>query len=346
MTANDLLQELIRPFTDSAVFVGMLAFAALLSLASAAGLLGLWLAIIAVPAYCRFLVRIAQARIADAPMEPMAIELFAPLNNIWALLPLVLVGLAAIAVGAIAGSFGFVAGAAAAVLFAFVLPASIGALALTESPETALNPLAVWEVVAESGYSYLVIPATFIAAGLLLLLFQVQGAPSWVLAIGDVYSLCLLFSMTGFIVARSGLRDAVGAVDPEPAAQSDKERELERERIRALNHAYGMFSRGNGDGGIAHIEDFVDEKSSDDDIFREYDWFFRQSLEWESKRPGLRLGRQYIHRLLDSGASAAALKVLLRCLHEDERFQPLPADRERLHTIAVSSGRDDLLKHL
>ena len=346
MTAADYLLELTRPFTDSAILVGMLAFAGLLSLASAAGLLGLWLAIVVVPAYFRFLVQIAQARIAEQPMQPLGIELFGLLNNIWALLPLALIGLAAIAVGAVAGRFGGVAGGGLAMLIALFLPASIGALALTQSPGTALNPMALLELISRSGYAYIAIPATFAASGAILLMLEMQGAPSWMLAIADVYALCLLFSLTGRVVARSGLRDAVGATDPEPESEDDIERDLERERNRVLNHAYGFFSRGNSDGGIAHIEEFIDRSTQDSDIFFEYEWFFRRALDWESKLPGLRLGQRYIGRLLDGGAAAQALKVLSRCLHEDERFQPLPADRDRLRGIAESAGREDLAKRL
>ena len=122
------------------------------------------------------------------------------------------------------------------------------------------------------------------------------------------------------------------------------DRDAERERIAALDLAYGLFSRGNNAGGLAHIDDFV---GKNDDIRRqidEYDWFFRRALKWESAEAGLLLGQRLLSLLLRAGRADQTLKVLSRCLHEDARFRPLPADCDELRAVAAAAGRQELAK--
>ncbi len=346
MTVADYLLELVHPFTDSAVLVGMIAFTALLALAMASGLTGLWLLIVVLPAASRFLIGVSEARIAEKRVQPMGLELFGWFNNIWALLPLVLIGLAGLAQLAVYESFGLLAAIVLAALFNLVIPASLGVLALTRSPETALNPLALWELIVRCGWSYASIPATATVLAALLAWLEAEAIPGWAMNLSSAYALTVLFSLTGFVVQRGGLRELVGAAEGGPLVRRVRERDPDLEREQVLNHAYGLFSRGNSQGGLAHIEDFIERSAQNGDLKREYEWFFQRALQWEGNVPGLMIGQRYLAELLDADDEHLAIKVLSRCLHEDERFKPLPADSERLRQIAESLGRDDLTKRL
>ena len=78
----------------------------------------------------------------------------------------------------------------------------------------------------------------------------------------------------------------------------------------------------------------------------EYRWFFEEMLRWEDTDPALLLGQYYLGHLLDTGDSAAAVKLMSRCYLENPRFRPLPEDRPRALELAREQDRDDLVKHL
>ncbi|MDX1482695.1 MAG: hypothetical protein R3315_13510 [Woeseiaceae bacterium] len=110
-----------------------------------------------------------------------------------------------------------------------------------------------------------------------------------------------------------------------------------------LTHAYGLASRGNSDGGLKHIEDFIDRSTHFVDKIEQYRWFFQCMLDWEDTGPGLLLGQRFLHRLVVRDARADALKVLSRCYHENPAFRPLPEDRDPLLVMAQAAKRQDLV---
>ena len=70
MSPRDFLRELAYPASSSGTLIALITFMLLLSLASAAGMLGIWLAIAVIPAYLRYLTMIAEARARDRDASP------------------------------------------------------------------------------------------------------------------------------------------------------------------------------------------------------------------------------------------------------------------------------------
>ena len=110
-----------------------------------------------------------------------------------------------------------------------------------------------------------------------------------------------------------------------------------------MDHAYGLFSRGNREGGLRHLDGFLQESGN---VLDDAEWFFQNMLRWEQTDPALVFAQRYLTLLLDSGESILALKVLARCGLENERFRPAIADRERLSAVVAANERDDLRKLL
>ena len=96
MTAHEFLRELAYPATDRAVLLAMIVFFLLGKLAVVAGLLGIWLMIVILPALFRYLMAILAARIDGRDVDPPGIEMFNWIAGAWTLMPLAIL----VAVGA------------------------------------------------------------------------------------------------------------------------------------------------------------------------------------------------------------------------------------------------------
>ena len=111
---------------------------------------------------------------------------------------------------------------------------------------------------------------------------------------------------------------------------------------QVANHAYGFISRGNRASGLRHIQLHLDDEDRDD----AYAWFFNEMLTWDNSDAALFFAQDYLHRLLETGQSGTALKLITRCLHVDDRFRPHAADRAVVRELAEQFGRDDIAKIL
>jgi hypothetical protein len=92
MKATDIGRELLYPFTDVAILAAMITFALLAELADAARILGLWLALIILPAFFRYALYLLEARAHGRAAPVPGIEMFNLFENFWALFPAVLLG--------------------------------------------------------------------------------------------------------------------------------------------------------------------------------------------------------------------------------------------------------------
>jgi hypothetical protein len=115
--------------------------------------------------------------------------------------------------------------------------------------------------------------------------------------------------------------------------------DLSRSRQHVLNHAYGFFSRGNRSGAMAHIQGALECESDVDGAYR---WYFDEMLKWESRDGALLLAQTNLTRLLHEKRDVEAVKLISRCLLENPRFRPLPADMEAALDAAARLDRDDL----
>lgn len=334
MSPRDFLRELAYPAGSAGTLITLATFVLLILLAMQAGILGIWLAIVVVPACLRYLTMIAAARARDREASPPGIEYFTLVGNTWTLFPVVPAVLLALLVAEAMQALGGAAAVVVALLGGMLLPAVIGVLVITHSPLRSVDPRAIGNFIRGSGasYAYAVLAAVLIVAVPTLLHFL----PTWVRSLIEVYLLAAFFGVVGAVTRGAGLMDDVELPDvtvPDPeetlAAQLS-------DRKRVLNHAYGLMSRGNRDGGLEHIYASLRDDPDPDAAWR---WYLEQMLRWEDPYPGLLLAQQYLGRLLGHRDQVAAVKLMLRCRHIDKRFRPLGADLP--HAIAAARACDN-----
>jgi hypothetical protein len=228
-------------------------------------------------------------------------------------------------------------------LLAAVIPASLAVLAITRSPLQSLNPKAIGGLIGRTGSDYWILPTYVLLAGFVM---QWIGSLSWPDLLVDLigfYLTLVFFSLTGTVVAPHDFHAEVGIYDPVEADKADVDASLLKERTAVLNHAYGFVSRDNRAGGFKHIESWLQR---DPDPESAWAWFFDQMLRWEIKHPALLFGQSYLNVLLNDGDDVTAVKVMMRCRHENDAFVPLPGDIELARKAAKECGNEELLKVL
>lgn len=143
----------------------------------------------------------------------------------------------------------------------------------------------------------------------------------------------------------SGYDPVPGAIDAAPLEKSHDAiaEELERDRKRALNHAYGFISRDNRAGGFDHVFDYIARDPLPADAWA---WFFERMLGWENQQTALFFAQHYLHDLLQHGDQLQAVKVLLRCQLVDEQFRPMPDDRPAAIAAAEALSNPELAADL
>ena len=312
-------------------------------MAEVAGLLGLWLIVVLLPAYFRYLLYLLEVRAYGRDAPTPGIELFNYVGNFWSLFPLVLLCLVIVGVYFLNRNLSFAAALVPGVLILFLFPASMAILATTRSPVESLNPVALFVMLRNCGRDYLMIPLVIVAIFFAIWNLVIVGAPCLLIKASTMYASFLMFTLTGSVLHEKGA--SIG-VDLPPARETDAEQldaELTRERTKALNHAYGFVSRGNRAGGLRHIYRWIENEIYIDAAYR---WFFEQMLKWESTEAALVFAQTYLSRLLKQRREKEALKLMNRCLFENKRFKPLPEDMGAALAAAERQGNDDLIKHL
>ncbi|MFQ5546740.1 MAG: hypothetical protein ACE5FV_00500 [Woeseia sp.] len=326
-----------------AAVLALIGFLLLEALAEAAGLLGLWLALVIAPAYFRYLLSLLEARAHGRDAPAPGIELFNWVENFWSLAPLVLVSLLIWGEYLLIGKLGIAAAAVPGVLLFVLYPVSMAVLALTRSPLESLNPAALIRVVRACGRDYLLVPVSLVAASLLIWCLALLNAPYLLIKGAVIYATFLMSAITGSVLDEHSITIPV-EMPPrrEPgAAQLDIERT--RARTRVLNHAYGFISRGNRRGGLRHLHRWIDDEADRDAAYR---WFLDEMLKWESKDSALILAQTYLGWLLSQGRDTESLKLIGRCLLEDPRFRPLPEDLRAALAAAERAGNRDIVENL
>jgi hypothetical protein len=341
MTPCEFLEELVYPATSASTVIALTTFVVLIRLAEWAGMLGLWLMVLTIPAILRYLTMIAEARAEGRDTAPPGIEYFTLVGNAWTLFPVIPVLLVAGLVGATGDAFG---GAAATVLwlgFALVFPALIGVLVITHSPLQSLDPRAMIHFARGCGPSYWYAPVAailFVAVPMLL-----EFLPPTAVDLVEVYLIVAFFAVTGAIARGTTLFSEIDLPDAHFADEEKLRRGLARQRARVLDHAYGFVSRGNRDGGLEHIYRWL---ARDPDPDEAWPWCLEQMLRWADPYPGMLLAQQYLGRLLEMGDQIAAVKLILRCRLADETFRPLGADLSRAIAAAEACNNPELVEIL
>lgn len=350
MNLTDVGSELRYPLTDMAIVFAMIFFWLLFGLAQNAGLLGfiglllaLLLLFFVVPAYLRYLLYLLEARAhgKSAPVPDLA--MFNPFDNFWTLTPLILIAAGiwlGIAIASYASLFGVVL---PGIAFALIAPASLAVLAVTHSPVESLNPAAMMRLIRACGAAYFLVPAVLFVMSLSFVGLYFLGIPLVLIDLGTSYQIVILFTLTGAVLKQNDIAMQVDIPDGIPLTAEERAADLDNERQKVANHAYGFISRGNREGGFAHIRQWLEKESARDEA---YQWFFLEMLKWETKEPALFFAQDYLGQLLGWGMENEALKVIGRCLHENPRWKPAQADRHEVSELATRHGRDDLISLL
>ena len=341
MSPREFLEELTYPARSSGTLVALVTFLLLISLAELAGLLGLWLMVLTVPAFLRYLTMIAEARAEGRDAAPPGIEYFTLVGNLWTLFPVIPV----LVMGGLMRAAGdALGGAVAAILafgFALVFPALVGVLVITHSPLQSVDPRALARFIRGCGNGYWLAPAAAIL--FVVLPMVLEFLPQTAVTFVELYSMAAFFAVTGAIARGTGLYSEVDVPDAADVDDEKVDRGLARQRAKVLDHAYGFVSRGNRDGGLEHIYRWL---ASDPDPDEAWPWCLEQMLRWADPYPGLLLAQRYLGRLLEAGDRVAAVKLILRCRLVDEAFRPLSADLPRAIAAAEASNNGELVEIL
>ena len=339
MRAAELLRELAYPFTELAIVLAMLFFYALFWLSERAGVVGIGLLIIAVPAYLRYLVLLLEERAHGRPAPVPSVETFSLWSDPWALATLVHVAAVIAAITALEYVDVPAANVILAIATALVLPAAFAVLAVTHSPLESLNPLAIARMLRACGPTYFVVPASLLAVSGLLMALERLGLPDWFGNVGSFYVYLLAFSLTGAVLHRRGIIFEVGLEVSDHDDMKAALEDLEKQRQNVANHAYGFISRGNREGGLAHIRDWLQKEA---DASAAAQWYFNEMMRWEQQDAALRFGQDCLSHFLHHGEEQRALKLISACLHADGRWKPLPDDRPAVMELAEQYSRHDL----
>jgi hypothetical protein len=338
---RDALSELAYPARSGSALLALLTFTFLLWLSSAAGMLGLWLMIVTVPAVLRYLTMIAEARARGRDVSPPGIEYFSLVGNVWALFPVIPVLLAGSLVHAAGNNFGDMAASVPAAGFAALFPAHIAVLLITQSPLQSVDPRAIAHFIRRCGKNYWYAPplAVMVVAVPMTLGFLPGAVGDFI----ELYLAAAFFAVTGAVTRGSGLFDDIDLPD---ATEADPDAALAAEaanRRRVLDHAYGFVSRGNRVAGLEHIYASLRDDPDPDEAWR---WYLQQMLDWQDSYPALLLAQQYLGRLLACGDQVAAVKLMLRCRLVDATFRPLTADLEQAIAAAEACDNRELVEEL
>lgn len=341
MSLRDYLRELAYPASSSATLIALVTFVMLTGLVIFAGLFGIWLAVVTVPAYLRYLTMIAEARAKGIEAAPPGIEYFTLVGNAWTLFPVVPVLVMAFLIRETGEAFGDLPATFVALGFAALLPAIVGVLVITHSMLQSIDPRAIDRFIRGCGAAYWFAPATAVLVVLVPWLFGFL--PIWVQLIMVMYLIAALFAVIGAVTRQPNLYDEIDMPD---ATEPDVEKVLaglSRNRIKVVNHAYGFASRGNRDGGLEHIYDWL---VKDPDPDAAWPWFLEQLLRWEDTYPALLLAQQYLGRLLQHNDKVGAVKLMLRCRLVNAEFRPLTADLPAAMVAAEACKNNELLQAL
>ena len=339
--ANDIARAIVAPLTELVILLPLLMFWVLVTFGAYRLPLGILVLILTLPPLFRYQSFIVEAYANGKVPGAFDAEFFNWIGTGWTMFPLALAILFGY-IGARAVDAWGETGAWLTILVASgVVPASLAVLAITHSASQAMNPVAIFRIYRQAGPLFLVAPVYCL---LLILLTSALGAlPLWsVIGIG-MFMMYSLASLTGTLIAPFKLVEDVYI--PDALAPDDQEiaGDLQQLRESVLSHAYGFISRNNRGGGFNHLLRAIAE---DPDPVAAWDWYLKMMFGWEDKGHALFFAQRYVHDALAHGEDIRALKVTLRCYHENEQFRPLREDRRALLEVAERTGNTELAEVL
>ncbi len=323
LTLRDALDELLYPLKDPAMLLALVVFALLFTLAVFAGLLGLWLMTAIVPGFFQYLLVVMQARAENKEVPAADVELFSFAQRLWSLFPMVLLTVAGLSVYYLASSGRETLAVVALGLAFMLLPLSLAVLTITHSAIECLRPSRLWLVARNWGRHYLLVLGVSLAGILLVYLALHFDLFVFFTILFTLYAFLLIASVGGHALAIQEAEIEISIPDPVLPGPQEIERKENQVRTHALNHAYGMVSRGNCAGGVRHLLEYIQDSPDPLDCSR---WLFTQMLNWESPQAALQIGQHLVSRLLAEQQDQEALKTIVRCRHANSDFTLLEPD--------------------
>jgi len=316
-----VLRAIAYPLMESNVLVALFFFWLMVSFASWAGLFGLYLLLLVVPAVFRYQMILLEARAKGTTPAVPGIEFFNWFGNAWTLFPVVTALALVWATTEANGAFGIVGGIVTLMFAGVFFPASIAILAITHSPLQSLNPVALSRLIGTCAETFWL--ATIFLPVFVWLSIEAEQLPMMLAIFVQLLLSFSFFSLVGSLVQPYGLIENIdlpASLEPDAAAAADV---LEKSREDTLSHAYGFVSRGNREGGLTHLFGQIEE---DPDPTAAWAWYFERMLTWDSSVPALFFAQHYIHDHLRHGEQVPAVKLIMRCRLIDETFRPFPED--------------------
>lgn len=331
LTLRGAIDELLYPVKDPAMLLALLVFSVLFTLAVFAGLLGLWLMTAIVPGFFQYLLVVVQARADNKEVPAVDVELFSFAQRLWSLFPMVLVTAAGLSIYYLASSGREALAVIALGLTFMLLPLSLAVLTITHSAFECLRPSRLWLVARNWGPHYGMVLVVSLAGGLLVYLALYFELFVFFTILFTLYAFLLISSVGGHALALQEAEIEIAIPDPVLPGAEEMQKKENQVRTHALNHAYGMVSRGNCAGGVRHLLDYIQDSPDPLDCSR---WLFTQMLKWESPQAALQLGQHLISRLLAEHRDQEALKTIVRCRHAHPAFFLLEPDRASAARLA------------
>lgn len=330
---------------DPTLIVSAVFYGALLALAAAATLFGVWLAFVLLLSLWRY--GYSVLRLTAQGRHTIPAPDIATLNPVgdWRLVmhfvafPLLVILF--LYVEPFGDGFGNVLNAAGALAVMAVFPASASMLALTGSLEAAFNPANLAEVVRTLGRNYFVLAGVCISVAISAELFSSYALPDLPLisnALGNavaVWALLEAFALTGSL-----LRTHRADFDIPGAIETEEER---RERLRrddwrkTLDLAYASIRSGLLAEGYETLRRLMAQENDSQDV--QY-WLLDNMIRWDDPRHALAIASALIDRHVAESDLDAALELYMRCRRADPAFAAsLPA------AAAMAAFARDLGRH-
>ncbi|MEM8982542.1 MAG: hypothetical protein AAGC71_05925 [Pseudomonadota bacterium] len=334
-TPSGWLADLWLPLSPRGGLAALAIFAVLHWLASAAGLLGLFLMWVLLFGFSRFLIDVLVARSVDHPWPVPSAESFNPFHEWWRF------GIAVLAVFTLAVAYAFASSGPLWALLALVIlahvPAALALSAIDADPARWFDIPSQWRFVrrvGSSAYARLVV-VWLVVVGLAGLLARGQGL---LLSIAiETYAMLALVTSVGGLVYRS--REALG-LDHRDLPEAREQRETQarlQPRSAMLERAYSFFSRGNEQSGRAVLQELLNDIGAEP-----LDWLVDELRGWEDPRALLLVAPLAIDRRLAAGDDVAALALADECARRDPVFVRQFRNRPVIATLARRLGRDDV----
>lgn len=227
-----------------------------------------------------------------------------------------------------------------------VFPASAAVMGITGNIAAAMNPFAFGAVIRVLGGRYLALMAACAALTVSATLTVGALGSSGVLTsllgyVVSVWAFLALFALIGAAICAQ--RADFDLITDSDAMEARDVRDRERAWESALHRAYASIRSGHADRGYDTIRELIAAERDSLDV---YDWIFSRMLLWEDRRHGLALAERFVGRLAEEKRYGAALELIDQCRALDAAFRPPAASAAALSAYARTIGRPRLADEL